>query len=245
MNNGVFITGTDTGVGKTLVAAALAIALKEAGLTVGVMKPIETGVPASKTAQSDAVRLRAITDCTEQLGAVCPFRFPLPVAPLAAAQAEQQVIDPNTIQKIYRRLTERYDCIVVEGVGGVAVPITSTTDVADLIAQLRLPAVVVGRSGLGGINHARLTIETLHRKNIPVAALVLNQTQPARSKLARIQERTTVEMLWKHAGVPVLGPLPFQSGLSRRFRQSAARLARSVAIKTLAKLVMTSLTRNR
>lgn len=245
MNRGIFITGTDTGVGKTLVAAALAIALKQTGRTVGVMKPIETGVSASTAAQSDAARLRSIIDSEEQLGAVCPYRFALPVAPLAAAQAEHRTIDPDTIRKVYRLLAGRYDCTVVEGVGGVFVPITPATDVTDLIVRLKLPVVVVGRSGLGGINHARLTIEALRRKRIPVAALVLNQPQPARSKLARIQERTTVKLLQKQAGVPVLGPLPYQSGLSRKFRQSAVWLARSATIKMLAKLVVRSSTRSR
>jgi dethiobiotin synthetase len=245
MNRGIFITGTDTGVGKTLVAAALAVALKRAGRTVGVMKPVETGVSPSKTTQSDAARLRSVINSEEQLGAVCPYRFTLPLAPLAAARAERQTIDPETIRKVYRLLAERYDWTVVEGIGGVSVPITPTTDVTDLIALLRLPAVVVGRSGLGGINHARLTIEALRRKKIPVVALVLNQTQPTRSKLARIQERTTVELLRAQGGVPVLGPLPYQSGVSRRFRQSTARLARSAAITSLAKLVVRSVKRSR
>jgi dethiobiotin synthetase len=245
MGHGIFITGTDTGVGKTLVATALAVALKKAGHTVGVMKPIETGVSASNAVQSDAARLRAVIDSEEQLGAVCPYRFALPLAPLAAARAERQTINPETIRKVYRLLAERYDCTVVEGVGGVSVPITPDIDVMDLIARLKLPAVVIGRSGLGGINHARLTIEALRRKKIPVVALVLNQTRPARSELARLQERTTVELLRKQAGVPVLGPLPYQSGLSRRFRQSTVRLAGSVAIRALAKLVMTSSTRCR
>lgn len=245
MSNGIFITGTDTGVGKTLVGAALAVALKQMGRTVGVMKPIETGVSASSAGHSDAARLRSVIDSEEQLGAICPYRFALPVAPLAAAQAERRTIDPDMIRKVYGLLAAQYDCTIVEGVGGVFVPITSAADVTDLITRLKLPVVVVGRSGLGGINHARLTIEALRRKRIPVAALVLNQTQPAKSKLARTQERTTVALLHKRAGLPVLGPLPYQPGLSRGFRQAAGRLARSAAIKTLAKLVIRSSTRNR
>jgi dethiobiotin synthetase len=245
MNRGIFITGTDTGVGKTLVAAALAVALKHAGRTVGVMKPIETGISPSATARSDAERLRSIIDCQEQLREVCPYRFSSPVAPLAAAQAEGQKIESATIRKIYRLLASRYDWTVVEGVGGALVPITPDTDIVDLIAQLRLEAVVVGRSGLGGINHARLTIEALRRRNIPIVALVLNQTRPTRSTLARIQERTTIELLRKTAGVPVLGPLPHQSGLSQRLRQSAVRLARSATIKTLVRLITKSATRDR
>ncbi|MBM4126516.1 MAG: dethiobiotin synthase [Nitrospira sp.] len=245
MNRGIFITGTDTGVGKTLVAATLAVALKKAGCTVGVMKPVETGISSSNARHSDAARLTSVIESEEPLGVVRPYRFTLPVAPVAAAQAERKIIDPDTIRTVYRQLATRYDWTVVEGVGGALVPITPNTDVADLIVQLRLAAVVVGRSGLGGINHARLTIEALRRRNIAVAALVLNQTQPTRSKLALIQERTTIEWLQKHAGVPVLGPLPYQSGLSRRFRQTAVRLSRSAAVTTLAKLVAASSPRNR
>ena len=237
MNHGIFITGTDTSVGKTLVAAAVALALKKQGCEVGVMKPIETGVSLSKVGQSDAARLRAIIDGEDQLGAICPYPFALPVAPLAAAQTERQAINPEVIRKVYRLLSCRYDYMVVEGVGGVSVPITPNSDVMDLITKLKLPAVIVGRSGLGGINHALLTIEALRQRKIPIVALVLNQTDPAKSKIMRIQERTTVEILKKRAGVPVLGPLPYRSGLSKQFQPSAARLSRSTAIKRLVELV--------
>lgn len=240
MNRGVFITGTDTGVGKTLVSAALAVALKKQGCAVGVMKPVETGVSASDNGLSDAARLRAVVESGDRLEAVGPCRFTSPVAPLAAAQAERKTIDPDMIQNVYRLLAGRYDYMVVEGVGGVSVPITPKTDVTDLIKRLKLPVVIVGRSGLGGINHARLTIDALRRKKIPIAALILNRTQPVRSKTGRIQERTTLDLLRQQAGVPVLGPLPYQSGLSRHFHQTAVRLARSETITQLAQLVTTS-----
>jgi dethiobiotin synthetase len=244
MNHGVFITGTDTGVGKTLVAAAVALALKKRGHAVGVMKPIETGVSPSRIAQSDAARLRAIAESEDPLGAICPYQFVWPAAPLAAAQAERRVINLDIIRKVYRLHASRYDCTIVEGVGGVFVPITPNANMLDLSKRLRLPAVVVGKSGLGGVNHALLTIEALRRRRIPIVALVLNQTHPVRSKIARIQERTTVEIIRKQAGVSVLGPLPYHSGLSRRFRQSVVRLARSAAIKKLTRLVLASGRRN-
>ncbi|MBI3356699.1 MAG: dethiobiotin synthase [Nitrospirae bacterium] len=244
MNRGVFITGTDTGVGKTLVAAAVALALKKRGHAVGVMKPIETGVSPSRVTQSDAARLRAIAESEDPLGAICPYQFAWPIAPLAAAQAEQRAINPDVIRKVYRLHASRYDWTVVEGVGGVSVPITPSTDVMDLIVRLKLPSVVVSRSGLGGINHALLTIEALRRRRIAIVALVLNQTHLVRSKIARVQERTTVEIIRKQAGVPVIGPLPYHSGLSRRFRQSTVQLARSAAIKKLTKLVLASGRRN-
>lgn len=237
---GVFITGTDTDVGKTLVTAVLALALRRLGRTVGVMKPIQTGVPQMRVAQSDAVRLRAVLDSEETLGAICPYQFDLPVAPLAAAHAERRVIDPDVIRQVYRLLSKRYEYMIVEGIGGVHVPITTKANLMDVIARLKLPVVVVGRAGLGGINHAVLTLEALRRRKIPIVTLVLNSTSPTRSAVARLQVRTTVEALRKLAGVPVLGPLSYEPGLSRSFRQTVVRLARSAAIKNLAKLVVAS-----
>jgi dethiobiotin synthetase len=238
MNHGIFITGTDTGVGKTVVAAALALHLKKRGLSVGVMKPIETGVSSAKESLSDAARLRVIIESEESLGAIRPYAFKIPSAPLTAAQAEGQTINLETISKVYRLLSKQYDHLVVEGVGGVLVPVTPKVMVTDLIKQLRLPVVVVGRSGLGGINHALLTIEALQRRKIAVVALVLNQTESVRSHLSRIQEHSTLDILRKQAGVPVLGPLPYAPGLPGRFRPTVIRLARSAAITHLAKLVL-------
>ncbi len=244
MNHGIFITGTDTGVGKTLVSAALAIHLKKRGVSVGVMKPIETGVLTARAAQSDAARLRSIIESEETLGAICPYSFELPVAPLAAAQAEGQTINLDTIKKVYRLLSGRYDCMVVEGIGGVHVPVTTSSNVTDLIKQLRLSVVVVGQSGLGGINHALLTIEALCRKRISIIALVLNRTHSVRSAMARIQERTTLEILRKQAGVPVLGPLPYEPGMPGRFRPAILHVARSAALKNLANLLLRSSRQN-
>ncbi len=245
MSHGIFITGTDTGVGKTLVAAALALHLKKRGFSVGVMKPIETGTLAGKDSRSDAARLQSIIESEETLGAICPYSFEMPVAPLTAAQLSDQSINPGTIRKIYQLLSRRYECMVVEGVGGVHVPITQSDNVMDLVKRLRLPVVIVGRSGLGGINHALLTIDALRRKKIHMISLVLNRTEPVRSALARAQERSTVEILRKQAGVPVLGPLPYESGMPGRFRPTVAHLSRSTSIKKLAMLLQKSAKRNR
>jgi dethiobiotin synthetase len=237
---GVFVTGTDTAVGKTLVTAALALALKRLGRSVGVMKPIETGTTLSKVERSDAARLRAAVECEETLGAICPYSFEQPVAPLAAAQAERRIVDLRVIRQVYRLLGNRYDFVVVEGIGGVRVPIAPHKDVMDLAKDLKLPAVVVGRAGLGGINHALLAIDALRGRRIPLLALVLNRTQPVRSAVMRLQEKTTVDALRKQAGVPVLGPLPYEPGLARSFRRSVARLAKMSAMTTLAQTVKAS-----
>ncbi|MBA5867022.1 MAG: dethiobiotin synthase [Nitrospira sp. CR1.3] len=237
MNGGVFVTGTDTGVGKTVLAAALAFYLKRKGVSVGVMKPIETGVTNSGLRRSDAALLQAMIESDDALGAICPFRFELPLAPLAAAQSERRQIDLGVIQKVYRLLSRRYEFMVIEGVGGIHVPLAPKIEVIDLIARFKFPVVAVGRSSLGGINHALLTIEALRRRRIPIAAVVLNQTRPARSKLDRLQERTTVEILRKQAGVPVFGPLPYRSELSKQFRRLVTKLAQSAAVKNLVKAV--------
>ncbi len=201
------------------------------------MKPIETGVSRSSVGGSDAARLRAVVETDDTLEAICPYSFGLPLAPLAAAQAEQRDIDPAKIRQVYRVLSQGYECMVVEGAGGVYVPLARNNDVIDLIARLRLPVVVVGRSVLGGINHALLTLDALRRRRIRILALVLNRTEPARSALARTQERTTVDLLRRRAGVPVLGPLPYEPGLAGRFRSSVLKSARSAAITKLAGLV--------
>jgi len=238
MNRGIFITGTDTGVGKTVVSAALTIGIEDQGRHVGVMKPIETGISTSNVMRSDAARLRNLIASEIPIEEISPYRFTLPLAPLAAAQAEHRMIDPGQILKAYRLLADRFDYMVVEGAGGVLVPIAPRIDVADLIARLRLPVVLVGRSGLGGINHARLTIEALHRRNIRIVALVLNQTVPGRTKTARIQEQATVDLLQREAGVPVLGPLPYQSSVTQRFEHTVIRMAGSEVIKNLTQLVL-------
>lgn len=234
---GVFITGTDTGVGKTVVTAALAAALIRLGHDVGVMKPVETGVRPSMPASSDAARLKAIVDSEETLGAICPYRFELPVAPVAASHAERRSIDLGVIRQVYRLLASRYDYTVVEGVGGVRVPLTAKADVMDLATALKLPVVVVGRAGLGGINHALLTLEALQRRKVPIAALILNRTQPVRSAQMRLQERTTIQALRRRMRVPVLGPLAYDPTLGKSFRRAVARMTRTAAMAALVRLV--------
>jgi dethiobiotin synthetase len=133
-------------------------------------------------------------------------------------------MDAYNGRQVYRLLVNRYDYLVVEGIGGVRVPIAPKADVMDLIGSLKLPVVVVGRAGLGGINHALLVIDALRRRRIPLIALVLNRTAPVRSATMRFQEKATVEALRKQAGLPVLGPLAYEPGLARSFRRSVARL---------------------
>ncbi|MBU6431860.1 MAG: dethiobiotin synthase [Nitrospirae bacterium] len=234
---GIFVTATDTGVGKTLVTSALVARLTQRGIDVGVMKPIETGVSRSTKAQSDGARLRRAAGSHDPIVEVCPYVFRLPVAPLSAARAEGTTVQVATILRAFRALRKKHALVMVEGVGGVHVPITGTADVLDLVQRLRLPAIVVGQSGLGGINHALLTLHALRKKKIPILALVLNQLRPVHTNTARAQEQSTVNLLRRLAGVPVVGPLPYSPSVNRNWNEGLIRLAETAPITKLARLV--------
>lgn len=237
---GVFVTATDTGVGKTLVASALVMCLTQRGIDVGVMKPIETGVSRSTKAQSDGARLRRAAGSQDPITEVSPYVFQLPVAPLSAAQTEGATVRVTTIMRAFRALRRKHTHMVLEGVGGIYVPITQSLNMLDLIYQMKLSAIVVGRSGLGGINHALLTLHALRRRKIPIMALVLNQRHPVRTKIALAQEQSTVNLLRLRAGVPVVGPLPYNPSLNRNWNEGLVRLAGTAPITKLARLVLMS-----
>jgi dethiobiotin synthetase len=240
MRYGVFVTGTDTGVGKTVVMAALAMTFAKRGYSVGMMKPIETGVGSQRTDESDAGRLRRASGNRHALAQVRPFAFRKPLAPLDAARLEGRAITLPTIVRAFHTLAARHEVILVEGVGGVYVPITQSLMVIDLIDRMNIPVLVVGRTGLGGINHALLTLAALRRRQIPLLALVLNRPTPSRTATARAQEASTTRLLRSCAGVPVIGPLPYLTGVSGNWQKSVARLARTPDIKKLAKLALAS-----
>ncbi|MDO9117906.1 MAG: dethiobiotin synthase [Nitrospira sp.] len=238
MTHGIFITGTDTAVGKTLVTAALAWSLKTLSLDVGVMKPVETGVV--KGRPSDADRLRVAAQVCDSLELVRPYAFRLPIAPLDAARAERRSITIPIIMRAYRQLQSQHEVLLVEGAGGVHVPITPTMDALDLIEKLKAPVLVVGRVGLGGVNHALLTLNALRARKIPVIAVVLNRTMPAKTAVTRRQERSTVELLRECSRVPVIGPLPYMAGVDARFEPAVEKLAVRSEMKILTKLVLAS-----
>jgi dethiobiotin synthetase len=212
--------------------------LIQRGINVGVMKPIETGVSRSTKAQSDGTRLQRAAGNHDPMAEVCPYIFRLPVAPLSAARAEGKTVRAANIMRAFRALHQKHALMVVEGVGGVFVPITHSLNVLDLIHRMKLTAIVVGQSGLGGINHALLTLHALRRRKIPVVALVLNQRRPVITETARAQEQSTVSLLRLLAGVPVVGPLPYSLSVNRNWNESLARLARTAPITKLARLVL-------
>jgi dethiobiotin synthetase len=146
----------------------------------------------------------------------------------------------TTILRAFHALRQKHDLVVVEGVGGLHVPITSSLNISDLIYRMKLSAIVVGQSGLGGINHALLTLHALRRRKIPIVALVLTQRGPVGTKTARLQERSTVSLLRRLAGVPVVGPLAYSPSVNHNWNEGLVRLADTAPITKLARLVLAS-----
>jgi dethiobiotin synthetase len=237
MNAGCFITGTDTGVGKTVVATAVARCLIQRGINVGVMKPVETGCVSEDGCLSDAIRLRTAAGASDPLELVSPYRFTVPLAPLVAARLSGVTIQLDRIGAAFKRLSSDHDFVVVEGVGGVLVPIANDLDLRDVIVGLDLPAVVVGRAALGGINHALLTIEALQRRRIEIVGVVLNQQAGSVSNSDRLQAESTVQVLRERGGVPVFGPLSYESELNHSWNRGLASLVIHPAIQGLAEVL--------
>lgn len=236
-HGGAFIIGTDTGVGKTVVTAALAVNLRRRGIVLGVMKPIETGRSAGDPVISDAARLRSSAGVTDVLDLVNPCRFSHPLAPLAAARQAGSAISLERLLAAFSELAGRYPYVLVEGLGGLCVPLTEREDLRDLVRLIGLPVVVVGRAALGGINQALLTLEALKRRSTPVAALVLNQVCRGQGPDDPAQRESTVQLLKERSGVPVVGPLPYEAALAADWETGLSKLALDHGIDALADLV--------
>ncbi len=205
----VFVTGTDTGVGKTQVSCALLSLLADSGLSPQGFKPYESGC-ASLSAPSDALAMRSAAGSGLPVDAVCPHRFRAPLAPGVAARRLGREPDWDVTLAAWERL--RHGPVVVEGAGGLQVPLDSRHDIIDLIQELRLPVLLVARAGLGTLNHTALSLAALASRNIPVLAVLLSRSTPSRDS----SERDNREMLVERHGVPVLGPVPFVREARRR-----------------------------
>jgi dethiobiotin synthetase len=210
MGSAILITGTDTGVGKTLVACGLAALLRDRGYRVGVMKPAETGCVEQdgKLIPEDAVRLKDASGCAEPIETICPYRLPEPLAPSLAAERAGVRIDIDRLLEIYREISSKHDVTLVEGAGGLMVPLLPSFTYVDLARVMKLPVLVVAANKLGAINHLLLTLEHASCKGLTVLGYVLNRLS-AESSLAA---ETNREALANLTGVPCLGEAPFVDG---------------------------------
>jgi len=205
---GIFITGTDTGVGKTYVGAGLAAALREKGIDVGVMKPAETGCMLRKgvLVPRDALKLIKSGGVDDPLDLVNPYRFRDPLAPAIAAERKGKVIEIRRIAAAFRSLARKHTCMLVEGAGGIMVPLGTGHHYLDLARVLNLPVLVVSRPGLGTINHTLLTVMALRSRRLHIAGIVINHRSKKRPGLA---ERTGPAVIERLSGVPIIGHIMY------------------------------------
>lgn len=199
---GVFVTGTDTGVGKTLVACALVRGLRNRGVDAGAMKPVETGVGAA--GPLDALALRRAAGDADPLEDVCPLRYALPAAPTVAASADGRDVEVWAISRAYERLAVRHECVIVEGAGGLLVPVTEQLSMADLARELELPVLVVARAALGTINHTLLTLEVAVARGLSVAGVVVSHADGVLSGA----DAANLQALRDSLGPALVGEIP-------------------------------------
>lgn len=222
---GIFITGTDTGVGKTRVSAALLLALRAMGLSAVGMKPVASGCHRENGAMrnEDAVLLQRHSSVGMPYELVNPYAFEPPIAPhLAAAQAGLTV-DFERIRACFAQLGERAGCVVVEGAGGWEAPLTDTANVSDLARMLGLPVILVVGLRLGCLNHAILTARAIEQAGLPFAGWVANtldETMPFREE--------NVATLRQRLSAPCLAVLPHGALSPESLKNAAARLRRGL-----------------
>ncbi len=207
-NKGFFVTGTDTGVGKTLVTTQMGKAIQSENISLGIMKPIETGVSSSlvPTTLSDVGLLKTALGVSDSIEDISPYRYQTPVAPLLASRLENNPIDPKVIIEAYQKLTRKYDVILAEGAGGILVPIKNDYLMADLAKDLALPLIIVARFHLGTINQTALTIEAARSRGLDIEGIVfscLEKDQPTEL------EKYTPEILEEIYKTPVIAICPF------------------------------------
>ena len=203
---GLFITGTDTGIGKTHVACAIVTALNLRGLRTTVMKPVASGCRLGENGlqNEDALALMSAASIHQSYDDVNPYAFEPAIAPHIAAERAGRNVELEEIRRRYTKNLLHSDVCIVEGVGGWMVPLNEDETVADLAAVLQVPIVLVVGIRLGCINHALLTIEQIERDDLPLLGWVANIIDPD----MEMQEEN-IEALKQRIPYPLLGTLPY------------------------------------
>lgn len=205
MARGIFVTGTDTGVGKTIVAATLARLLVMNGISVGVMKPVTSGCREEdgQMVSDDAVLLCQAAEISMS-DDVAPYRLREALAPADAARRDGVRIDFSVIKAAYDRLASQYQYVIVEGAGGLMVPLSGGLLIADLALELKLPLLVVARPGLGTINHTVLTCYAAQQLGLQVAGVIIN----GMPECPGLAEQGALHMIGSLCGASILGVWP-------------------------------------
>lgn len=211
MSSGTFITGTDTGVGKTIVTASLLTHLRSAGSPAGVMKPVQTGctrIDSGLQAPDPVFCINASgwRPTEEEQALIAPYRFEKACSPHLAARLAGEDISIPRIMQCFEELGSRFDPLLVEGAGGIAVPLSTRTTMLDLMQAMALPVILVARSGLGTINHSMLSLHRLRQAGLAVAGIVFNDTAPPDDESIAVDN---IQIIGEAGAVRVLGRLPY------------------------------------
>jgi len=222
------VTGTDTGIGKTLVGCALAAALARRE-RVAVLKPAETGCREERgeLVPDDAVRLREAAQSDAPLDVICPFRYPEPLAPSLAAERAGRPISIERVRECFDRLTDSADIVLVESAGGLLVSLVDRYSFADLAAELSLELIVVVGSRLGALNQTLLTLECAERRGLRIAGYVMNQLTAEQDLAQRLNPQALAAL----TDVRCLGSVPFLTEAERSDRSRLAEIGEPLAAK--------------
>ena len=203
----LFITGTDTDVGKTIVAGAIADWFRRRGARVGALKPVASGCVQRREGlvSEDAEFLAHCGDVAYALDVICPNRYAEPLSPNVAAERAAVPVDWDAVQRSIDLMTRDCDVLIVEGAGGIMVPVDGQHFMLDLARWLNAPAVVVARPGLGTINHSVLTVIALRSAGVPVAGVVINRYPVDRAGTA---EETNLRQIERWTKAPLLAVVP-------------------------------------
>jgi len=227
--NGVFVTGTGTEIGKTVVAAAILRAARAAGIDAAPYKPVQTGAiegPAGRVAPDVEFSLAAadLKADADEARLMAPRLYKPACSPHLAARLEGRAVDIGEIVEAAGQLCRRREALIVEGAGGVMVPLSETQTTIDLMKALGLPVVVTATDGLGTINHTLLTLAALRAANLDVLGVVFNRPEPA-GELDEVDElirRDNPEIIARLGSTTVLGVLPYAAGLTDADGQAEA-----------------------
>jgi len=234
MAKGLFITGTDTGVGKSIIACSFVRMLREQAMDTVGFKPVATGEVGGSW--GDAVALHEASAKCEPIERICPLRFALPLAPTLAARAEGIDPDLNLARNALAQLCTRHAAVIIEGVGGILVPLDEDTLVIDFAAQIAFPVLVVCKAGVGTINQTLLTVREIQRASLPLAGIIINTTHAEDAALASGAK----EEIERISGQPVIAVLPYldtdedvEAPRSPLVTRAIAALAKQVNVKSL------------
>ena len=201
-----FITGTDTGVGKTAVTATLAMCMKKHGIDVGVMKPVATGFPQKNGFKSHDVSVLCNAcgvDDTEDM--INPIFMPIPASPYDACKILDILFDKKLILDKFAELQNKHEILFVEGIGGILTPLTKNYFVADMIKDMGLETIIITRSTLGTLNHTMMTVKTCHDYQIPIKGIIINNYD----KDGGPAENNSPSTIHEITNIPILGILPY------------------------------------